>query len=233
VWDSDAEEERQECQVKSRVLHETPNFELLETMRYDPENGIFLLDYHLERLMTSATYFDIPFHKQDILQKLNDIKPKNAQKIRLLLTAKGDVRVECFALSKMPSRPVKLELATDPIGSDDIFLYHKTTYRKAYERARQNHPESDNVILWNERGELTETTIHNIILKFGEKLYTPPVECGLLAGTFRAWMLGRGEVQEKVLTRRDLRHCDAIYVINSVQGQRQAVVLDNSLKNSN
>ncbi len=233
VWDSDAEEEWQECQVKSRILQEIPTFELLETMRYDPENGIFLLDYHLERLMASATYFDIPFHKQDILQRLNDIKTTNAQKIRLLINAKGGVRVECFALSDIPGRPVKLVLATEPISSDDVFLYHKTTHRKVHEQMRRNHPKADDVILWNERDELTETTIYNILLKIAGKLYTPLVECGLLAGTLRAWLLDRGEVEEKILTRNDLIHCDAIYVTNSVQGKRRALLLDRPLKNIN
>ena len=60
-------------------------------------------------------------------------------------------------------------------------------------------PGVDDVVLWNDGGEVTETTTANIVADFGEGKVTPPVSCGLLAGTFRAELLARGEVREAVI----------------------------------
>lgn len=57
------------------------------------------------------------------------------------------------------------------------------------------------------------------------ELVTPPVECGLLPGTFRAWLLDRGEVKEKVLTIDALKKAEEIYVVNSVRKWQNAVIL--------
>ena len=43
----------------------------------------------------------------------------------------------------------------------------------------------DDVILFNERGEITETTISNLFLEIDGELLTPDLSAGLLAGTFR------------------------------------------------
>lgn len=48
-------------------------------------------------------------------------------------------------------------------------------------------------------------------------LYTPPVECGLLAGTFREHLLKEGKIKERTLTKSDLKICTNIWLINSVR----------------
>jgi len=48
-------------------------------------------------------------------------------------------------------------------------------------------------------------------------LYTPPVECGLLAGTFRAKLLEQGKIKEKVLYPSDLEKAEKIFCFNSVR----------------
>ncbi len=105
----------------------------------------------------------------------------------------------------------------EPVDSKDVFLYHKTTHREVYEKAKGGMSDCDDVVLYNERGEVTETTIANIVVvKHGRKI-TPRVECGLLAGTFREHLLATGEIEEGVVTTEDLVRADRIYVINSVR----------------
>ncbi len=58
--------------------------------------------------------------------------------------------------------------------------------------------------LWNERGELTETRVANLLVLLDGEWLTPPVECGLLAGTYRAWMLEQGLIRERVVTVNDV-----------------------------
>jgi para-aminobenzoate synthetase / 4-amino-4-deoxychorismate lyase len=80
------------------------------------------------------------------------------------------------------------------------------------------------VLLRNERGEVTESCIANLIFEQDGKMYTPPVTCGLLPGTYRAWMLETGQVQEKVLPLAALNRCQRFYLINSVRGMWQVTM---------
>jgi branched-subunit amino acid aminotransferase/4-amino-4-deoxychorismate lyase len=112
------------------------------------------------------------------------------------------------------------------VDSTDIFLFHKTTNRDVYEQARIDVDHCDDVILWNERDELTETTISNLFLEIEGELVTPPVECGLLAGTYRRHMLENGKAKEAVVTKRDLLMASKIYVANSVRGIQEARLVE-------
>ena len=84
------------------------------------------------------------------------------------------------------SRPVRLELAAAPIDAVDVFLYHKTTHRAVYAAAEAGCHDGDDVLLYNQRGEVTETTRGNIVVRCGGDFWTPPVSCGLLPGAYRA-----------------------------------------------
>jgi para-aminobenzoate synthetase/4-amino-4-deoxychorismate lyase len=81
------------------------------------------------------------------------------------------------------------------------------------------------VLLWNERQEITETSIANAVLRIGEDLFTPFVDAGLLAGTYRAFLLDNRRIRERVLTLSDLRQCSNIYLINSVRGIQEAQLI--------
>jgi branched-subunit amino acid aminotransferase/4-amino-4-deoxychorismate lyase len=65
--------------------------------------------------------------------------------------------------------------------------------------------------------KITETTIFNIVVESNNKRYTPPVQCGLLAGTFREYLVERGEIEEKIIPKKMLETCNQIYCINSVR----------------
>jgi para-aminobenzoate synthetase/4-amino-4-deoxychorismate lyase len=111
-----------------------------------------------------------------------------------------------------------------PVASSDLFLYHKTTRREVYQQALSSQPELDDVLLWNERGELTETCTCNLVLEIAGIRYTPPLASGLLSGVLRAELLAQGEVVERTLFKDDLRRAAAIQVVNSVRGVRNARV---------
>ena len=98
-----------------------------------------------------------------------------------------------------------------------MILFHKTTCRQVYESARNTEPNNDDVLLYNERGELTEFTIGNLVVELNGKLFTPPVSCGLLAGTFRSHLLETGKIKERVIRRDELAKCSMIFLINSVR----------------
>jgi para-aminobenzoate synthetase/4-amino-4-deoxychorismate lyase len=119
--------------------------------------------------------------------------------------------------------PVRVALARRPVDSTDVFLYHKTTNRRVYDERREEYgPEYEDVILWNERGEITESTIANIVMELDGRKVTPPVDCGLLAGTFRRRLLASGEAVEQVVCVEDLARCSRVWLVNSVRGWREA-----------
>lgn len=225
VWDSEPDAEALECRTKARVLQPPPPpFEVLETMRWTPDDGVALLDYHLARLQRSASYFDYPLEMEAVYQCLDAVSqrlPRQPHKLRLLLDRRGAVTVESYALAveaSAVSNPIEVAMATSPVDTSDPFLYHKTTHRAVYEQARAAHPEADDVVLYNERGEVTESTIANVVVEVDGVFYTPPVECGLLAGTYRAWLIDQGRLQERVLLVDDLRESEGLYLINAVRG---------------
>ncbi|HXW00187.1 MAG TPA: aminotransferase class IV, partial [Anaerolineae bacterium] len=104
--------------------------------------------------------------------------------------------------------------------------YHKTSRREMYATALASRPDCDEVLLWNERGELTESSRSNLVLELDQVLATPPVASGLLAGTMRAYLLDNGRIQEKTLYVEDLKRCRQIFLINSVRKWETAVLVE-------
>ena len=74
---------------------------------------------------------------------------------------------------------------------------------------------------YNQRGELTEFSIGNLVAELDGELVTPPVECGLLPGTFRAHLLEQGQIREQILRLEDLPRCTRLFRINSVRGWQE------------
>lgn len=222
VWDSDADAEYDECLLKGAVLGQRPvDFELLETLRWSPGDGFVLLERHLQRLQEAAEYFSMPMPRAEVDAALAAAITEAAGplRVRLLVSRQGQVRVE-----QQPFVPaagaVRAALAPAPIDSSDVFLFHKTTNRRVYDDARASVPGVDEVLLWNAGGEVTEGTTANLVAEIDGVRVTPPIASGLLAGTYRAMLLDTGRVTERVLTIDDLRHATALWLVNSVQGER-------------
>ncbi|MCS7300805.1 MAG: aminodeoxychorismate synthase component I [Fimbriimonadales bacterium] len=229
VWDSDIDAEYQECLSKAQViLQPRPEFELLETLRWRAGKGYFLLEKHLQRLQRSADYFGFQCDL-DAIRALLQRAPTDATtprkgdyRVRLRLRRDGESVVECAPLEPKP--PIwRVALAPEPVDPRNVFLYHKTTHRAVYEQARAACPDCDDVILWNPRGEITESTVANVVVRLDGKLYTPPVACGLLGGVYREYLLERGWLTERVITLPMLQQAEAVYLINSVRGRVRAV----------
>jgi para-aminobenzoate synthetase/4-amino-4-deoxychorismate lyase len=230
VWDSTAENEYDEIQIKARILMDkTPPFSLFESILWTPSEGYSLLDRHLRRMADSAVYFAYPFRvdqARETLDRLGRGLDPQHHKVRLVLAGDGTFSGDAIPLARIPkSNPARLKLALEPVRSDDLFLYHKTTHRITYTTARSGCADCDEIILWNERGEVTETTNANLAFELDGEWVTPPVSSGLLPGTYRAEMLERGELREKIIRVEDLPRCTKILVINSVRPPRTGLLV--------
>jgi para-aminobenzoate synthetase/4-amino-4-deoxychorismate lyase len=231
VWDSDAADEYRECEIKTRVLTSSPiEFELLEALLWTPEDGYFLLDRHVARLKDTAEYFGFPFDRAALIDRLEEVRrslPAVDHKVRVALKRSGALSITATALSDIP-RPLvqRVALARNPIDSHDVFLYHKTSRRAVYDRVQAEQPACDDVILWNERGEITESCSANVVIDLAQELITPPLESGLLGGIFRSELLEQGQIAERVLTIEMLRTAQRMWLINSVRKWMDVVLID-------
>jgi para-aminobenzoate synthetase / 4-amino-4-deoxychorismate lyase len=225
IWDSTSTGEYDEALLKAQVLVQEPEpFSLLETILWTPEAGFFLREKHIARMLDSANYFDIPITKENLEMYLERIASgfRTPQRVRLLLDQTGKLDSESSPFDLLvENRPLKACLAREPIDSRNIFLFHKTTRREIYEAARQGLEECDDVLLFNEAGELTEFTIGNLVVEWDGQLFTPPVHCGVLPGTFRAHLLETGQIVERSIPVSQLAHCTKIFRVNSIRRWQQ------------
>lgn len=221
VWDSGDKAEFEECRTKASILDSpAPDFALLETILWEPGSGYFLLEKHLERLMRSASYFDRDIPAEAIRGKLAEAGRHMApepHRVRLVIPETGEPFIETKAAASRSGKPYRLCIAHTRVDSKNPFLYHKTTNRKVYEEAAAASPGYDDVLLHNERNEITESCIANIVVEMNGRLLTPPVQSGILAGTYRNHLLEQEKIEERVIHVEDLHSCSRIYLINSVR----------------
>ena len=206
-----------------------PDISLIESLLWEPDGGYFLLERHIQRLADSAAYFATPLDLaaiQGLLAPYAATHPAQPHKVRLLIASNGACSVEAAPIQAASSSPLRVALADQPVDSNDPYLYHKTTQRAVYERALASRPGCDDVLLWNERGEITESTRANLVLRLDGELVTPPISSGLLAGTFRAELLSQGVLREQVLRAPDLARAENVYLINSVRRWMSAKLAD-------
>jgi para-aminobenzoate synthetase/4-amino-4-deoxychorismate lyase len=221
VWDSRAGGEYAEALAKARILAAPPaDLRLLETILWRPARGFFLLRGHLRRLAASARLLGFSCDAAAVRRSLAAaVAGADAPlRVRLLIPRAGPPVVETAPAPPPPGRPWRVALAAQPIDPDLALLRHKTTCRGIYDDARAGWPGLDDVLLWNTRGELTETTVANIALRIKGRWFTPPLASGLLPGVYRDRLLRTGRIAERVLTRDDLRTAEGIALFNSLRG---------------
>jgi len=227
--DSIAAMEYAECLEKGSFLRRLPqNFELLESLRLEVPGGYPLLAEHLARLAASAEYFDFAHNPEEVraaLARATVALAPGLYKARLLVARHGTPRVETEPID-MDSPSVRLKLAASPVAESDPFLFHKTTRRETYQRALSERPGCDDVILFNQRGEITETTTSNLVLEIDGILLTPPIESGILPGVFRGGLLEEGRIEVRALGISDLQRASKIHLVNSVRGWREGIMVE-------
>ena len=227
--DSTPQGEYDELIAKAAILSARPSaFDLLETMRLS--DGVYRRrERHARRLLASADYFDFPDVREALDRALDDEAarvPEGDYRVRLLVARDGTARTEATPIAGLatPVRPLRCAMATTPVSSRDPFLYHKTTNRAIYDERRAAHRDVDEIILINERGELTECSIGNVVVELNGERCTPPPECGLLPGVFREELIEAGMVRERVLHPADLANATGTWLVNSLREWVELVV---------
>jgi para-aminobenzoate synthetase/4-amino-4-deoxychorismate lyase len=201
-------------------------FQLIETMLFDGSSLPFL-PFHLERLTSSAAYFDFTCDRDSIESQLRQLEASfpagQRHRVRLLLNPNGRITLSHTAITA-DSSPLKVRISPHRTSSSDVLLRHKTTLRDIYDQqyAQAHNDGFDEVLFLNERGELTEGAISTLFLNLGGQLLTPPLASGVLPGILRRHILAtHPEARERIVTIDDLRDANSVFVGNSVRGLRQ------------
>jgi 4-amino-4-deoxychorismate lyase len=207
----------------------TAGFELIETLRWEPEAGFIRLDRHLARLTVSARSLGFILSEGAVMDTLEACaRGEGALRVRLTLRTDGTAEASAQPYTPMPAGAVwKLAVAKSRLRSDEPLLRHKTSRRAVYDAARAEYSrdEADEVILLNERGEVCEGTITNIFLDAGRgEFLTPALTCGLLPGVLRAEMIEEGRAREAEIYLDTLTEAKQLFVGNSLRGLIKAAL---------
>jgi para-aminobenzoate synthetase / 4-amino-4-deoxychorismate lyase len=229
TYDSSAAGEFDEAVAKARVLTaRRPRYELFETLRHEPASGFRHLPEHLARLETSARYFGFAFVRSDAEEMLEKAVAELGGAegvVRLQLARDGSLRIDLPEPPAAHPGPVRVAIHPQPVDPSYVWLYHKTTIRHSYERRRDDRPDVDDVLLVNDRGEVTESTASNVAVKLGGMWFTPTIGSGLLAGTYRAVLLREGRLRERAIKIEELVDAGRLALVSSVRGWRPAVLV--------
>ena len=220
TYDSTPQDEYAECLTKACFLTEPPPaFQLIETLRLE-EGVYFLVSRHVARMLESARFFDFIVDEASLQAALEEIRLEHRQgiwKVRLLASPTGVIQKEVSPLVE-PAKCVRsVAFSSGPLDSGNRFLCHKTTHRSFYEKPLRERADCDDLIFWNERGEVTESSIANVVMEMDGVRWTPPRSSGLLAGTFREELLALGEIRERVIFKEELKRAERLFLINSVR----------------
>jgi 4-amino-4-deoxychorismate lyase len=204
------------------------DFSLIETLRWQPDEGFIRLRLHLARLSRSARRIGFP-EPMDVVAKLEDAvkDDKEPRRIRLTFDGQGRIDIATAPFTPLPQDAVwKLRIASTRLDSTDKLLRIKTTCRAVYEAARAEFTpqQADEVILLNERQDVCEGTITSVFLDDGSGiLRTPPISCGLLAGVLRTELICQRKAHVGRITLEDLDK-GRLYVGNSLRGLIRATL---------
>lgn len=195
--------------------------------------------YHQKRINQTLSYLQLPTQIDNLplVEWFEEYLPHTlkqqmleAARIDFVLTEEQKIISKVEARKKLvPSLPLKVAIDYDHprLRGDRKWNYKLTSDQHDLAKLRENLSGCDDLILLNELGRLCEATRFNIYIVEQNNLLTPPLEEGVLNGTFRAWLLDQKEITlngqclkiiEQPLAPNDLSPHSLIYLSNALRG---------------
>ncbi|MCF8708143.1 aminotransferase class IV [Rhizorhapis sp. SPR117] len=200
-------------------------FDLIETMAFDPVEGVRLLEHHLSRMTNSARELGFSFDRHAVRNELQaaTFRLRSQSRLRLLLSHRGSMAIEMRRHRPWPEAVMRVAAVRRPVPADDFRLRHKTTDRRFYGDALRQGGTYE-VLLMDPDGFLTEGCFSSLFVERGDKLITPPLSRGLLPGVLRQSLIDMGEAIEADVRRADLEK--GFFIGNATRGLVAATLVE-------
>jgi len=214
VADSEVLTEWRECLVKGGFVRQSAGetsparFDLIETMRFTPDEGIPLLELHLERIRASAAELGFSFDRHAVRNAIQALcfDAEKPAKLRLVTSRSGAYALELVDTQEAMPSPATVAVLRLPVDTGDWRLRHKTSDRGFYEAglAAARAAGAEEALFLRDDGLVTEGTFTNLFVERDGKLLTPALSLGLLPGVLRRSLIEEGRAEEALLTLDDL-----------------------------
>jgi para-aminobenzoate synthetase / 4-amino-4-deoxychorismate lyase len=220
VADSDSMSEWRECLVKGGFVRESQAkagttarepaaaFDLIETMAFSADDGVGLLELHLERIKASAAELGFAFDRHAVRNAIQALcfEADGAATLRLVIARSGAYSLELSPPPAPLPDPAICAVLSLPVDESDWRLRHKTSDRDFYRAGLDAAHASGahEALFLRDDGLLTEGCFTNLFVARGEHLLTPPATLGLLPGVLRRLLLEEGRAVEAELRLEDL-----------------------------
>lgn len=199
-------------------------FDLIETIAFDPAEGMPLLEYHLARLKRSSEVLHFAFDRHAARNELQaaTFRLRRKARVRMLVSRGGAIAIEVRDHRTWPEAIMKVKAVTRPADPGDWRLRHKTTDRHIYRDALERGGTYE-VLMLDDAGYLTEGCFSTIFVERGDKLVTPPLARGVLPGVLRESLIACGEAEERDLRPIDLER--GFFIGNAARGMVSAQLI--------
>ncbi|MBK6802662.1 MAG: aminodeoxychorismate synthase component I [Novosphingobium sp.] len=228
VADSEMLPEWRECLVKGGFVRvHAAGADLIETMRFSPDEGIALLELHLERIKASAGELGFAFDRHAVRNAIQALcfEADAPSRVRLVVSRAGAYTLELSPLPAPLPDPAQCAVLRLPVDAGDWRLRHKTTDRGFYDVGLRAAKEAgaQEALLLRDDGLVTEGCFTNLFVERGGILLTPPAALGLLPGVLRRNLIEAGRAAEAELALDDLK--DGFMIGNALRGLVKARLL--------
>ena len=228
VADSEPMDEWRECLIKGGFVRlRAGGADLIETMRFTPDEGAPLLELHLERIKASATELNYAFDRHAVRNAIQALcfEADAPARLRLAAARSGAYSLELGPLPETLDRPLRCAVLPLPVDPGDWRLRHKSSDRSFYDAglAAAHAAGADEALFIRDDGLLTEGCFTNLFVERDGRLLTPPARLGLLPGVLRRSLIDDGRAVEAELTLDDLK--DGFLIGNALRGLIPAVLL--------
>lgn len=195
---------------------------LFETMLVYNNNILFLKE-HIERMNEGLKIIGIEkkIEEKEAIEALKKLKCTEGV-LKLAVSEKNNI----FTLRKnnytedMYNRGFRLKISKLKRNKYSTITYLKSLnyLDNILEHRKCKEEGYDEVLFFNSDNEITEGSVSNIFFIKDNTIYTPSVDCGLLNGTIRKYMLKNHTVVEGKFGNKELMEADEVFLTNSVMG---------------
>ncbi|MBX7371415.1 aminotransferase class IV [Clostridium chauvoei] len=199
------------------------------------EKPIFF-DEHIERLNQGIEVLEIgeKVDKSILKIEIHKLNLKN-KALKVLVTPKNLILID----KEIPysdedyKKGFKLKLSKVIRNSTSPLTYIKSInyMDNLLENKKAKKEGYNEVIFINEDAFITEGSTSNIFIVKENNIYTPKIECGLLNGTIRKYILKNTNCIEKEFTIEELLNSDEVFITNSLLGIMRVISIEEKIFN--